>query len=315
MIPRVAALLFLTLGPATVAAQTGGATHVLLITGLSAEPRFAAQFAKAAATVYDAAHASWHVADSSLIYLSEDPAADAKRMNGKATKLAIADAFVRLSRRVHAGDVVLVVLIGHGSGEMQNSAVNVSGPDPVAADYATWLGPLAPAAVVFVNAATASGDFAKILAGPNRVIVTATKTGMEKNESVFAGYFATGLTGTESDADKDGRISIVEAFEYAKTQVAKLYESTDRLLTEHALLVDSSGIAGRIAFGGDATSADPRIAALVGERRILEASVDSLRRIKTTMDSTTYSRELERLLLDVARKSQAIKALQPGGKP
>ena len=118
----------------------------------------------------------------------------------------------------------------------------------------------------------------------------------------------------QHSADKDGRISIVEAFNYAKTQVAKTYESTNRLLTEHAVLADSSGIASRIAFGGTAASADPRVNALIGERRVLESSVDSLRRNKATMDSTGYSNALERLLLQIAAKTQAIKALQ-GGKP
>jgi hypothetical protein len=298
-----------------VATAQGGATHVLLVTGLSAEPRFARMFATAAGAIYDAAHTQWHVADSDLVYLSEDPAADPKRMTGKATRETITDAFTTLARRVHAGDVVLVFFAGHGSGEMDASTVNVPGPDPTARDYATWLVPLNRAVVVFVNAATGSGDFAKVLAGPNRVIVTATKTGMETNESVFAGYFATGLTGTEADANKDGRVSIAEAFDYAKAQVAREYETSNRMLTEHAVLADSSGIASRIAFGGTATSADPRVTALMGEQRVLLASVDSLRRAKATMDSTAYSHELERLLLLVAAKTQAIKALQPGGKP
>lgn len=293
----------------------GGATHVLLVTGLSAEPRFAKMFATAAGAIYDAAHTQWHLADSALVYLSEDPTADAKRMTGKATKATITEAFDVLARRAHPGDVVLIFLLGHGSGEMAESAVNIAGPDPTAGDYARWLVPLNRATVVFVNASTGSGDFAKVLAGPNRVIVTATKTGIEKNESIFAGYFAAGLTGTEADADKDGRVSVIEAFNYARTQVAKAYEATNRMQTEHAVLADSSGIAARIAFGGDATSADPRISALMGERRVLEASVDSLRRIKAGMDSTAYSRDLERLLLEIARKTQTIKALQSGAKP
>ena len=315
MRPIARAMLFLALAPVAVAAQQGGATHVLLVTGLSAEPRFAKLFAAAAGEIFDAAHTRWHVADSNLAYLSEDPAADPARMTGKATREGIADAFKSLSRRAHPGDIVLIMLIGHGSGEMAASAVNVPGPDPTAADYAAWLDPLRQSWVVFVNAATGSGDFARILAGPNRVIVTATKTGMEKNESIFAGYFAAGLAGTEADADKDGRISIAEAFNYARIQVAKAYETTNRLLTEHAVLADTSGIASRIVFGGDATSADPRIAALIGERRVLESSVDSLRRIKMTMDSMAYSHELERLLLLLAARTQAIKALQGGAKP
>jgi hypothetical protein len=301
--------------PAVARAQAGGAMHVLLITGLSGEPRFAKAFATAAAAIDDAARTQWHVADTNLVYLSEDPAADARRMTGKATKVTIADAFDTLARRVHPGDVVLIFLVGHGSGELAESAVNVSGPRPTAADYARWLAPLNRASVVFVNAATGSGDFAKVLAGPNRVIVTATKTAIEKNESIFAGYFAAGLTGTEADADKDGRVSVVEAFNYARTQVTKAYEATNRLQTEHAVLADSSGIAARIAFGGDATSADPRVTALIGERRVLEASVDSLRQIKAGMDSTVYANALERILLQIAAKTQAIKALQTGVKP
>jgi hypothetical protein len=279
-------------------AQQGGATYVLLITGLSAEPRFARSFGAAAGSIYDAAREQWHVADSNLAYLAEDPAADPKRISGKATKAIVEQVFASLARRVRPGDVVLIFLLGHGSGEMAASAVNLPGPDPTAADYADWLAPLARATVVFVNASSASGDFAPLLAGPNRVIVTATRTAIERNESIFAVYFAKGLTGTEADADKDGRVSIVEAFDYAREQVAKAYEST-----------------ARVAFGGDATSADPRVSALMGERRVLEASVDSLRRLKTTMASTAYSHELERLLLQVAAKTRAIKALQSGAKP
>ena len=305
-------LLALAAGYAPVAAAQG-ATHVIVVTGLSAEPRFAKVFSTAAATIVDAARTQWHVADSNLVYLSEDPAADAKRMTGKATKETIALSVTSLTKRIRSGDLVLVVLIGHGSGELAASAVNVPGPDPTAADYASWLDMLKPATIVFVNAATGSGDFAKILAAPNRVIVTATKTGMEKNESMFASVFSLGLTGTDADANKDGRVSVAEAFAFTKTQIAKAYESSNRLLTEHAVLADSSGIASRVAFGGTASSADPRVTALIGERRILESSLDSLRRIKPTMDSTAYSHELERLLVQLATKTQAINALQKGG--
>ena len=173
---RAIALMLALLAPSTVRAQQGGAMHVLLVTGLSAEPQFARQFANAAGSIYDAARKQWHVSDSNIAYLSENPAADPARMTGKATKEAIAGAFDRLAKRVHPGDVVLIVLMGHGSGEMTQSAVNVPGPDPTAADYREWLLLLRQSAVVFVNAATGSGDFAKVLAEPGRVVITATKT-------------------------------------------------------------------------------------------------------------------------------------------
>ncbi|MGH7523067.1 MAG: hypothetical protein ACREK8_02060, partial [Gemmatimonadales bacterium] len=190
-----AALLLALLGfaPAPAHSLQAGATHVLLVTGLSAEPRFAREFGAAAGAIYDAAHGPWHVGDSDLVYLAEDPAVD-RRITGKSTRVAVQQAFESIARRTRPGDVILVVLIGHGSGELGVSAVNLPGPDPTAADYASWLAPLASATVIFVNASSASGDFGAVLAGPNRVIITATKTAMERNESIFAGYFATGLT-------------------------------------------------------------------------------------------------------------------------
>ncbi len=298
-----------------VTARQGGATHVLIITGLSGEPRFARAFGEIGRTVFDAARASWHVSDSSLVYLAEDPAADPQRIAGKATGEGVRQAFSTLATRVRAGDVVLIFLVGHGSGEMQASAVNLPGPDPVASDYASWLAPLGRADVVFVNASSASGDFGAVLAGPGRVIVTATKSAIERNETLFGAFFAAGLTGTEADANKDGRVTVAEAFNFARERVARAYETTGRLQTEHAVLIDSSGLAARVAFGGDAASGDARVLALLGERRMLEGEVDSLRRAKTTIDPATYQSALEALLLRIAEHTQAIRALTAKPKP
>jgi hypothetical protein len=293
----------------------GGTTRVVLISGLSGEPRFATQFLAAAGTVYDAAVHRWHVADSNITWLGEDPAVDPRRIRGRATKESIAAAFDALGRQTHAGDVDLIFLVGHGAGDMETSALNVAGPDPTVLDYARWLTPLDAASVVFINTATASGDFARFLRGPNRVIVTSTKTAVERNESEFAGFIAHALASDDADANKDGSVSVAEAFTFARDQVKRSYESTNRLLTEHAVLSDSSGIADRVAFGGAASSADPRILTLMGERRVLEQSVDSLRRNRSSSDSLAYQNALEKLLVEIATKTRAIAALQHPGSP
>ncbi len=290
--------------------QSGGHTRVLLITGLSAEPRYAALFAAQADSLYDAARTRWGVADSDLTYLAEDPSTDPARIHGRSTRANVDSAFARLARRVQPGDVVLIFLRGHGSGEMQQAAVNLPGPDPTASDYAAWLAPLHAATVIFVNASSASGDFAPVLAGPGRVIITATRTALERNESIFAGFFVAGLTGTAADVDKDGRVSIAEAFNFARDQVARAYDATKRLQTEHALMIDSSHVADRIAFGGAGASTDPRVLALTDERRRLESAVDSLRARKSTTDSITYEHTLESLLLQVADRTRLIDSLR-----
>lgn len=297
---------------ATLALQPAPATHVLIVTGLSGEPRFTSRFQEGARQVFDAARTRWSVADSSLVYLAEDPAQDPARIRGKATRDGVAEAFERLTRRSAPGDLVLVLLLGHGSGQSADSRLSLPGPDASAADFARWLGPLAGRLVVVVNAATGSGDFVSALAGPERLVITATKSAFERNESVFGEFFARGLAG-EADADKDGRVSMLEAFEYARREVARRYESGGLLQTEHAQISDSA-LGRTVALERAALPADPRIATLVAERRALEARVDALRRRKASMDSTAYERELESLLLEIAQKSAAIRAAQ-GGRP
>ncbi len=278
-------------------------THVLFVSGLSGAPQFKAQFTQAANTLRDVARGRWGVNDSSLLILTEDSSSTGRR----STREHVADAFLRLSRRVQPGDVLLVLLAGHGSGEGPGSKVNLPGPDATAAEYAAWLQPFAAQQVVFINTATGSGDFVPVLSAPGRVVITATKSAFEKNESEFLRHFVRGLEGGEADADKDGRLSVLEAFRYARREVQQSYERGKRLLTEHALVSDSL-VAARITFGQRTTAADPRIAQLISERQALESQVAALRSRKAGMEAAAYEAELERLLLAIAEKSAAIKA-------
>lgn len=305
----------IALGLALLAAARPAAaqrTHLLLVSGLSGEPRFATAFGEAARVLVGAARTRWAVADADLVVLVEDPASAPVRPAGRATREAVAEAFLGLSRRVGPGDVVLVVLLGHGGGEGPASRVNLPGPDPTAADFATWLAGFTRQQVVFVNAASGSGDFLPVLAAPGRVVVTATRSALQRNESLFGEHFVQGLAGDAADADKDGRVSVLEAFAFAQKEVARRYASTNRLQTEQARLSDST-LAARIAFGAPSRPADPRIGALVAERQQLEAEVAALRARKDAMDAAAYEAALERLLLAIAEKTRAIRAA--GGTP
>ncbi len=278
-------------------------THVLVVAGLSGDPAFKTRFTTAVTAVRSAATARWGVADSNLVVLTEDSTA----YNGRSTRENIATAFVTLGRRVQPGDVVLVMLMGHGSGEGAASKVNLPGPDATASEYAAWLAPLSKQQVVFVNAATGSGDFVPVLASPGRLIVTATRSAVEKNDAEFLQHFTRALTTDDADVNKDGRLSVLEAFRFARSEVAKSYEAGNRMLTEHAVLSDSVS-ASRVTFGRASTTSDPRVAALVAERQALESQVAALRARKAAMDSAAYEAELERLLLAIAEKTAAIKA-------
>jgi hypothetical protein len=190
------------------------------------------------------------------------------------------------------------------------------GPDLTAADYARLLAKFPSQRVVFVNTSSASGAFLKPLAGPGRIIVTATKTGGERNETDFPEYFVAAYSDPAADRDRNGHVSVAEAFEYAKTKVTEAFQKKGLLLTEHATLDDSGeGQFASAAFLGSASSAstlqvdtsDPAIRALVEQRDAIEQQIAGLRLRKTSMPEAQYDAEMERLLTALALKTKEIR--------
>ena len=126
---------------------------------------------------------------------------------------------------------------------------------------------------------------AKGLAGPGRTIVTATRTGGERNETRFPQYFVEAFTGEGADADRNGRVSVQEAFDYARTKVQQAFEKEGYILSEHATLEDGgAGLAARSSSirtaPGQPTVAnvsDPALRAALEEKRTLEDQVAGLR--------------------------------------
>src|SRR4051812_23718741 len=311
---------------APVAAQT---VHMAVIVGLSGDPEHAKLFERWASTLVDAATDRMGIPKERIIYLSERPEDDAKRANGKSTQAEITRAFANLAKSVTPEDVVFVVLIGHGTFDGQAAKFNLPGPDMTAADFAPLLKGLKAKQVVFVNTASASGPFIAELSAPGRTIVTATRSGAERFATLFGGYFVDALAGDAADADRNQRVSVLEAFDAARLGVGRAYEQAGTMPTEHPLLDDSGdkqgspdpkpdGKNGRIAAvlslgmpkSAEALPDDPKVRALYEERRELERRVEGLKLMKTGMEPDRYAAELEKLLTALALKSQEIKAAE-----
>ena len=292
-------------------------THLLVITGVAGDDEHGAQFHKWAMALGDAAR-RLGVPDAQVAYLSDRPEQDPARIRGRSTKDNVTKAFADTAARAKPNDEVFVLLIGHGSFDGRVGAFNLPGPDLAVSDYAKLLDKLALQRVVFVNTASSSGAFLQPLAGPGRIIVTATKTGGERNETRFPAYFVEALQGEAADRDRNGRVSMLEAFDYARTKVASSYEQGGHILTEHAVLDDGSEgklaamlfLAPRASRAAATATADPALRALLEQRDTLERQVAELRLRKDGMDPARYERELETLLTDLAVKSQAIRALE-----
>jgi hypothetical protein len=301
----VSTSLVLTAATAALAQQT----HVLVITGVGGDEEHAAKFKEWATSFVDAAKKKEGVPDANIVFLSDRGA----------TRATVEKAFADIAARAKPNDEVFVLLIGHGSFDGSVAAFNLMGPDLTADDYARQLSKLAGQRVVFVNTASASGAFLKPLAAPGRVIVTATKTGGERNETEFPQYFVAAFSDDAADRDRNGHVSVGEAFEYAKTKVTQAFQQKGLLLTEHATLDD--GGEGRLAsamFLGGARSAstlqvdtsDPAVRALVEQRDALERQIAELRARKASMPDPQYQSEMEKLLTQLAVKTREIRELQ-----
>ena len=311
----VTGLIFLamlgTVGIVPAAAQD---THLLVVTGVAGSEEHTAKFHKWATAIIESTKRHG-LADANIVYLSDKPDQDPARIQARSTRENVTKALTDLAARAKPDDEIVIVLIGHGSFDGQTGAFNLAGPDLTAADYGTLLDRFGTKRVVFVNTASSSGSFVSVLARPGRTIVAATKTGGERNETRFPEYFVEALDSEAADRDRNGRVSMLEAFEYARSKVATAYEQTGHLLTEHATLDD--GAEGKLAAtqflapprsrSTEMASATPEMRALVEQRDALERQIAELRLRKDAMDASQYDQEFERLVTELALKTKAIR--------
>ena len=231
------------------------------------------------------------------------------------------------------GRPVWLVLIGHGTFARDVAKFNLRGRDVSAREIADWLQPL-QRTVVVVNCASSSGPFINRISAPNRVIVTATKSGMEQNFARFGKHFAEAIASPDSDLDHDDEVSVHEAFVRASASVQQFYDTEARISTEHALIDDNGDGRGTpakmfrgtraIAAAKDGTSLDGKRASRVtlspqgngltltaeeiAERDQLESQLDALRETKAKLTEEVYFQRLEALMIPLAKIYQAAEA-------
>jgi hypothetical protein len=307
-------------------------THLVIVSGLGGEKKYVESFATLAQTLADAASKRLGVPDSDIMWYGEDSLSKKPFFKGQSTKANVEKAMQDVAARSKPGDQVVLVLIGHGSGEGENSKISIPGPDLSAGDFARLLGAFSAQKVAFVNLTSASGDMLPIVSAPNRVVITATKSAFERNESHFAQFFVDAFAKDVADTDKDGRISLLEAFRYAVTETKRVYETDTRLQTEHAQLDDTGaktgvadpdgrtteGLLARRFFldagagvgGARLASNDPQLAALYKDKYAIEEQIDQLRTKKASMSADAYDDALEALLVQLARKAKTIRELE-----
>jgi hypothetical protein len=217
-----------------------------------------------------------------------------------------------------AEDDFVLILIGHGSFDGVEYKFNLVGPDVTGGEIAALCDRIAARRQLVVDTTSASGGALQALERPGRAVIAATKSGTEKNATVFARYWVEALQDPSADTDKSGSISALEAFTYATKKTAAFYDSQKRLATEHAVFDDvGRGEPVRNAEDGqgllmtsftvlrlDATQAatsDPAKRALLEKKENLEQQIDTLKYQKAAMDPADYKKQLTEALVELAK--------------
>jgi hypothetical protein len=247
-------------------------------------------------------------------------------LSGKdATRAHINEIFATVAREAKAEDDLVVILIGHGSFDGAEYKFNLPGPDISGSELASLCDKIAAKRQLIVNTTSASGGSVAALKKSGRAVITATKSGTEKNATVFARYWIEALRDPAADVDKNEAISALEAFQYAERKTADFYESQKRLATEHPQFEDtgksdpvrapsmesneglllSTFTLVRIGQAQRA-AADPAKRDLLAKKEALEQKIDKLKYEKAAMPEDEYKSQLKAALVELARVQQEL---------
>lgn len=287
------------------------ATYYVTISGLGGEPDYDQRFKMWAADIESSLkHAG---GDSNVVTLLAP------------TREQIRARFADLARQVKPTDAFVLMLIGHGSYDGVEYKFNIPGPDITGEELAALLDRLPATRQLVVNMTSSSGGSVEFLRKPNRVVIAATKTGSEKNATIFARYWAEALRDPAADADKNESVSALEAFRFAERKTQEAFDTQKRLATEHAVLEDTGkgegehapstdNGEGRLAaafpvvrLGANAAAArDPNKQPLLEKKEQIEQAIDQLKYQKAAMPADEYKKQLTQLLLELAKTQEAL---------
>jgi hypothetical protein len=290
----------------TCAMPLHAATYYVTVAGLGGEPdydqRFTAQ-AKDLDKVFKATGTGAHV------FTLSGPQATAAQLRSTLQTVA---------QQATASDDLVLILIGHGSFDGTEYKFNLVGPDLTAAEIAALCDHVAAKRQLIVDTTSSSGGAIAAFERSGRAVVAATKSGTEKNATVFARYFVEALQDPAADVDKNEAVTAMEAYSYAAKKTAAFYDSQKRLATEHAVFDDiGRGEPVREASNGQgqllsnftilrygaaqAASNDPAKQALLARKEELEGKIDVLKYGKAAMDPSEYRQQLTAALLELAQ--------------
>jgi hypothetical protein len=311
----VAAALLLSVSSPAAAGQR----FALIVAGASGGPEYAVQYERWSTDLSKSLVDNLKF-DAALVTVLTETTRTAAAATADNVRRAVGSIAASMTRE----DVLLIVLIGHGTFDGTDAKFNLVGRDLESAEWSDLLRPLA-GRLVLVNTASASFPFLERLAAPRRIVVTATDSPAQRFDTIFPEYFIRALSDTAADIDKNGRISIWETFVAASAGVNRHYQQRGQLSTEHALIDDNGDGVGNEAStpAGDGSYAsrtyldeslpgaaptDEVLLKLLQRKTMLEREVEDLKIRRAFLSGSEYAKEFERIMIELSRVSHDIRA-------
>lgn len=295
---RIAAILFVGL---VAAAPAGAETHYLIVSGLGGEASYAERFAQQARSIAQSAQRTLD-GDERVTLLSGD----------EATSDAVTAALEQLAATVAEDDAVAVFLIGHGSFDGEQYKLNLPGPDLDGETLNALFAALPARQQVIVNTTSASGAVLESWAADGRTLITATKSGGERNATRFAEQWALALASEEADANRNGAITVQEAYDFTVRKVADSFDGEGLLATEHSEVAGDAALGFNIALLSARIATTEQLRDLIEQLEVLEGQIDVLRGRRSEMENEAYLEELQALLLELALVQREIDEARAG---
>lgn len=296
---------------------------VVLITGAGGEEVYKKKFLEQAGEMRRIFTETLGYAPSDIVILSESPE-NGRWQYHESTASQIRETFQTLAAELSEKDELIVILLGHGTFDGDWAKFNIPGPDLRDVDFSDLLDRLPCRKVLFVDLTSASGPFIEKLSARDRIIITATRNGIERNATQFARFWIEAMQkGEEADLNKDGQLSATEVFIAARDELVRYYAEKRQLRPEHPLLDDNGdgeGIETPDLLTGDGAEAnrfnlayakqappgvadaplhrDPKVRR---RQEAIMAKVRALQAKKESMPEEEYFREFEKLMLELAR--------------
>lgn len=272
-------------------------TYYLIVSGLGGESGYEQSFAEQARSLAQSASRSLD-GDERVTLLS----------GAEATRDAVVAALERLAGKTSAGDTVAIFLVGHGSYDGEHYKLNLPGPDIDDDTLGGLFAALPARQQVIVDTTSASGAVLEAWTADGRTLITATKSGGERNATRFAEQWALALASDEADVNKNGAITVQEAFDFASRKVADSFEGAGLLATEHPEIAGDDALNFNIALLSARIATTEQLRGLLDQLESLEGDIDALRARRDEMDNDVYLDQLQELLLELALVQREIDA-------